>query len=135
MKGLYVILLMILAISAGCKNDSGSTSADSASSSTNFLAGEGERTWKSTKETNSQGDKQGLDREEKKEYLTFFTNGNFTMGDEVQSQQGTWKQEGSTLVLQFTGQGVSESFTILELDKNTLKVRAADGSEMTMKPE
>jgi len=57
------------------------------------------------------------------------------MGDETQSQQGTWKQEGNTLALQFTGENVSENFTILELDNNTLKLRASDGSEMMMKPE
>ncbi len=57
------------------------------------------------------------------------------MGSQGQSRQGTWKHEGSTLMMQFTGEGVSENFTVLELDKNILKLRAADGSEMTMKPE
>ncbi len=132
MKLLYVIMVMFLAIGAGCKSDSNSTASASAS---NLLAGDGQKTWRSTKETDSQGDKERLDREEKKEFITFFNNGNFTMGGSGQSQQGTWKYEGSTLMMQFAGEGVSENFTVLELDKNTLKLRAADGSEMIMKPE
>ena len=134
MKLLYAFMVIVLVTGAGCKNDSNKTS-NSASSASEFLTGDGEKTWKSTKETNSEGDKERLDSQERKEYITFVNNGNFTMGGEGHSRQGTWKHEGSTLMLQFAGEGVSENFTVLELDKNTLKLRAADGSEMTMKPE
>ena len=135
MKLLPVFLLLFLAAGSGCKNDHSASDTANGASSKNYLAGDGQRTWKSSKETNSEGDKEKLDREEKKQFITFFSNGNFTMGDETQSQQGTWKQEGNTLALQFTGENVSENFTILELDNNTLKLRASDGSEMMMKPE
>ncbi len=135
MKLLYVLMVMSVVIFAGCKSDSNKTSTTSSVSASNLLSGDGQRTWRSTKETDSEGDKDRLDREEKREFITFFNNGNFTMGSQGQSRQGTWKHEGSTLMMQFTGEGVSENFTVLELDKNILKLRAADGSEMTMKPE
>lgn len=134
MKLLYAFMVMTLVVAAGCKSDANKTSS-SASSATEFLTGDGEKTWKASRETDSQGDKERLDREEKKEFITFSSNGNFTTGTEDRSRQGTWKYEGSTLMLQFAGEGVSENFTVLELDKNTLKLRAADGSEMIMKPE
>jgi hypothetical protein len=135
MKLLYALIVISLAIGAGCKSDSNKTSTSTTASASDILSGNGQRTWRSTKETDSQGDKERLDREEKKEFVTFMSNGNFTMGSQGQSRQGTWKHEGSTLVMQFTGEGVSENFTVLELDNNTLRLRAAEGSEMTMKPE
>ena len=136
MRLLYLItLIMSIGIVAGCNNDTKKEDGTHSTSTESFLAGDNQKTWKATKETDSEGDKEKLDREEKKEFITFFTNGNFTMGDQAQSSKGTYKHQGSTLMLQFEGEGVSENFTVLNLDKDLLKLRAADGSEMTMKAD
>ncbi len=129
------VMLVMFFIATGCKNDSSKSNMNNAGSSTEVIAGNDSKTWRSSKETDAQGDKDRLTRDEKKEFITFSTNGTMTMGNNEQTRQGTWKYEGSTLSLQFTGEGVSENFTVLEMDKNTMRLRAADGSEMIMKPE
>jgi hypothetical protein len=136
MKLVYLIaVIMSVGIVAGCNTDVKKDSTNHSTATENFLAGDNQKTWMASKETNSEGDKQEVDRAEKNELITFFTNGNFTMGDPAQSRQGTYTYDGNNLMMQFEGESVSENFTVLELDKNSLKLRAADGSEMTMKPK
>jgi hypothetical protein len=99
------------------------------------IAGKEEKTWNATRETNAEGDKDKLTRDEKKQSITFWRNGNVKMGDEQKTMSGQWSYSGSTLTLQFTGENVTENFTVLELDSDKMKLKAADGSELTMKPD
>lgn len=124
------------------KNDSASTNTNgtasestAAASNDKLIAGDSEKTWKAKRETNSEGDKDKLTKAEKEQRITFWRNGNVKMGDEAQTMDGKWSYSGSTLTLQFTGENVTENFTVIELDDDEMKLRAADGSEMTMKPE
>ncbi|HEY0652401.1 MAG TPA: lipocalin family protein [Chryseosolibacter sp.] len=124
------------------KNDSSSanstgqgTETNAAASNDQLIAGNSEKTWKAKRETNSEGDKDKLTKAEKEQRITFWRNGNVKMGDETQTLDGKWSYSGSTLTLQFTGENVTENFTVIELDDDEMKLRAADGSEMTMKPE
>ena len=136
MKLVYLIaVIMSVGILTGCNNDVKKDTTNHSTTTENFLAGDNQKTWMAAKETNSEGDKQQVDRAEKNELITFFTNGNFTMGDPSHSRQGTYTYNGNNLMMQFEGESVSENFTVLDLDKNSLKLRAADGSEMTMKPK
>ena len=99
------------------------------------IAGKEEKTWESKRETDPTGDVDRLSRRERKESITFWRNGNVRMGDDNQIMTGQWSLEGNNLKLQFTGSDVSENFTVLKLDKNELRLRAVDGSEMIMKPD
>lgn len=118
-------------------NNTGSASTESTSAPSNeqLIAGESEKTWKAKRETNSEGDKDKLTKAEKEQRITFWRNGDVKMGDDAQSMTGKWTYSGQTLALQFTGENVTENFTIVELEDDEMKLRAADGSEMTMKPE
>jgi len=100
-----------------------------------MLAGEKEKTWEATRETNAQGDREKLSREEKKERITFWRNGDVRMGDDNQAMTGKWTLQGNTLSINFTGANVSENFGIVSLEKNEVVLRAGDGSQLVMKPD
>ncbi|HYC86959.1 MAG TPA: lipocalin family protein [Chryseosolibacter sp.] len=99
------------------------------------IAGKDEKTWKAKRETDATGDVDRLSRDEKRESITFWRNGNVKMGNGDQVMSGQWSLEGNNLRLQFTGSDVSENFTVLKLDKDQLRLRAGDGSELVMKPK
>lgn len=121
--------------SASNNNSTPNTETSDASANEKLIAGDSEKTWKAKRETNSEGDKDKLTKAEKEQRITFWRNGNVKMGDETQTMDGKWSYSGSTLTLQFTGENVTENFTVIELDDDEMKLRAADGSEMHMKPE
>jgi hypothetical protein len=121
-------VLIVLAIFS-CKDKSESMSDQEK------IAGKDQKIWIATRETDAGGDKDRLTREEKKETITFWSNGNVKMGDENKSMAGQWSYSGSTLTLQFAGDSVTENFTVLELDNDKMKLKAGDGSQLTMKPK
>ena len=123
----FVILLICVSWGCGKKSDSMSNEEK--------IAGKDQKTWIATKETDAQGEKDKLTRDEKKESITFWANGNVKMGNGNESSSGQWSYSGNTLTLQFTGASMTENFTVLELEDDNLKLKAADGSEMIMKPE
>lgn len=141
---MLVVFLFVIAALTACKdkNDSAAkndtaptTEASKEASNEQLIAGDSEKTWKAKRETNSEGNKDKLTKAEKEQRITFWRNGQVRMGDAAQALTGQWAQSGSTLTLQFTGENVTENFTIVELEDDKMKLRAADGSEMTMKPE
>lgn len=99
------------------------------------LAGEDSRTWKAKKEVNASGSVDKLSRDEKRQTITFWRNGNVKMGDGNQSMSGQWSLEGTMLKLQFTGDNVTENFTVLELEDDEMKLQAGDGSTMALKAD
>ncbi len=99
------------------------------------ISGKDAKTWKATRETTAQGDKDKLTREEKKESITFNRNGNVKMSNENEVMGGTWSFVDNKLSLQFTGTNVTENFTVIELNKDKMKLLADDGSQMTLEPE
>ena len=99
------------------------------------IAGTAEKTWEATRETDASGDKDKLTRAEKNERITFARNGNVQMGNGEQSMSGQWSLEGTNLKLHFASEDVTENFVVLELKDDMMKLKAGDGSEMTMKPD
>lgn len=139
MKQLLVSLCLLVFIATGCKNKSGDNtatdSATSASTREEMLAGDVQKTWKAERENNAQGDKDKLDRGERQERIVFYRDGKVTMTGEAEAAHGTWKLDASKLSLHVDDSDVIENFDVLELDKNTLRLRASDGSELKLKPE
>ena len=123
---LYSLVLALLVI-ASCNNK--------ALTNEEKIAGKDQKTWKAKRETNASGSIDRLTRDEKRETITFWRNGNVKMGDGDQVMSGQWSLEGSTLRLQFTGSDMTENFTVLELEKDEMELQAGDGSKMEMKPD
>ena len=126
-NSLYALLFIF--VSASCGNSSDSMTNEEK------IAGKEEKTWKAQKETNASGDKDKLTRDERRQTITFWRNGDVKMGDGDQMMSGKWTLQGDNLALVFAGSTVSENFTVVELEDDEIKLRAGDGSEMTMKPE
>ena len=143
MKQILFAFLIAAAVAIGCNRNSNETAGDGGAGSgtaaanerVETLAGDVQKTWKAKREENAAGDKERLDRDERKERVIFYTNGNVTMTSDETSRQGKWTLNDNTLAIQFDGANVTENFTVVELDKNTLHLRAADGYEMKLKPE
>jgi hypothetical protein len=127
-KQLFVIVIVML-LMVGCKDKSDSMTNEQK------IAGDGQKTWVAKRETDATGDKDKITKAEKKEVITFWSNGNVKMTDGNQSQSGQWSFNGGTLTLAFAGADVSENFTVLELDDDKMKLKAGDGSEMVMEPQ
>lgn len=123
--------MLFLLIVSGCAKKS-----DTSLSNEDKIAGETEKTWIATRETNAEGDKDKLTPDEKKEKITFWRNGNVKMGDNDndKTMSGQWSYEGSTLTMHFAGQDVTENFTVVELTNDRMQLKAGDGSELIMKP-
>jgi hypothetical protein len=138
MKQLIILIGLGLFMAAGCKNKSTDTATDTATNAQNreaVVAGDVQKVWKAKRETDAQGDKDKLDRAERSERIVFFRSGKVTMTSNNQDAHGTWSISGDKLSLQIDDSDVIENFDILELDKNTMRLRAGDGSELTLKPE
>lgn len=125
-KSLYLVLFVF--VLAGCNSSDSMTNEEK-------IAGKEEKTWKAQKETDASGDKDKLTHDEKRQTITFWRNGNVKMGDGNEMMSGQWTLQGDNLALVFAGSNVSENFTILDLDKDEIKLRAGDGSQLTMKPD
>jgi hypothetical protein len=121
------LVIMFLIVGCGKKSDSMSNEEK--------ISGKTEKTWKATRETNSEGEKDKLTREEKKESITFSRNGNVKMSNNDQMMGGTWSFMDNTLSLQFTGTNVTENFKVMELSDDKMKLLADDGSQMILESD
>ncbi len=126
-NSLYVLLFIF--VLSGCNSGSDSMTNEEK------IAGKDEKTWKAQKETDASGDKDKLTRDEKRQTITFWRNGNVKMGDGDQMMSGQWTLQGDNLALVFAGSNTSENFTVVELEDDEIKLRAGDGSELIMKPD
>lgn len=126
MQKIFISYFMVLFIAVACGSKEGSMSNEE------MISGKSEKTWEATRETNAEGDKDKLTREEKKESITFSRNGNVKMSNNDQMMGGTWSFMENTLSLQFTGTNVTEEFKVIELSDDKMKLAAADGSQMIL---
>ncbi|MEJ7642952.1 MAG: lipocalin family protein [Chryseolinea sp.] len=128
MKNTLIAFLFLLVVTS-CGNKSSEMTSEEK------IAGTDSKTWQAKRETDASGDKDKLTKAEKNERITFSRNGNVQMGDEGSVMNGQWSLEGTNLKLHFAGENVTENFVVLELNDDMLKLKAGDGSEMTMKPD
>jgi hypothetical protein len=128
MRPIILTVLSFIFI-VGCGNKDGNMTNEEK------ISGKNAKTWKATRETDAQGEKDKLTRDEKKESITFNRNGNVEMSNENETMGGTWSFVDNKLSLQFTGTNVTENFTVIELKDDRMKLLAEDGSQMTLEPE
>lgn len=116
-----VLFLFAMLCLSACGKKAGELTAEEK------IAGKDEKTWKAEKEMSSTVDNDRLSRQEKKETITFWRNGNVKMTQGDQVVNGLTKQNNLLL-------HVSENFEVLNIDKSELRLKAGDGSVMTMTP-
>ncbi len=138
----YISTLFLLVVFvASCADKKEADASENATKNTNssentneLLSGTTSKTWYITKQTDASGDKDKVTSAEKDETLNIYADGKFSIIDATQTASGKWTTEGShTFTLQFDGKDVTESFSILDLSKEKVVLKAADGSEMTLK--
>src|SRR5688500_4967556 len=104
MKNIIVSVFLLLFIATGCRNKSAdNTSGGGTTAPANnrevMLAGDVEKAWKATRETDATGDKDKLDRGERSERIVFYRSGKVTMTGDAESAHGTWTLDASKLSL------------------------------------
>ena len=99
-----------------------------------IIAGDNSKIWKAHKETNAAGEKEKLSEEEKSEVLQFYSNGTFSLNGTNAAEQGKWdyKEDSKNLSLVFSNSEVSENFEVVTLKEEEIKLKASDGSTMTL---
>ena len=124
-----VIAMLLAVVLVSCGGDKAGTES--------MLSGSGSKTWKAKKELNAEGDKEKLTDAEKDQSMQFYADGRFATGGASTLQTGTWEydQAAKKLSLQFEGQNVQETFDVLKLSDDELRLKAGDGSEMVMEAE
>ena len=100
-----------------------------------MIYGDGEKSWKASKETNGGGEKQELSSDEKSEVMKFNSNGTFMMDGTTENLGGTWTYDDAskTLSLKFNNAEVTENFQMMDMGDNEMKLKAGDGSVMVLK--
>ena len=123
------IFLVLITFFFQCKNEK--------EDAMKMIAGEGSKRWKATKEINAAGEKEKLSKEEKNEVMQFYTNGTFTINAAAESSQGTWTYDDNAknLSLKFGSANFTENFTVLDLKRDEMKLKAGDGSTMLMEAQ
>ena len=123
----YVIAAISLITSCGSKKSDDPR---------DILSGSTSKTWHIAKQTDSNGEKDKLTDKEKDEKLNIYADGKFSIVDDKGTATGTWTVEGTQkLTLQFADQPVTKNFSIKEMDKEKIVLKAGDGSEMILKAE
>ncbi|MBK9733298.1 MAG: lipocalin family protein [Chitinophagaceae bacterium] len=130
---IFVMAMLFVVGFTACKNDVKHNDADNNPSQ--MISGASQKTWHATRETDAEGDKDKITRDEQKETITFYSNGKVSMSSPMETREGTWSYDGTMLSWQYEGASVSENFTVKELTDNTMKITAGDGSEMTLKAD
>lgn len=125
-KTSVVILLCFVGLLSSC----GSKNTDPKE----MISGKTSKVWKEDKATSSNGDKDKMDKDEKAQRFTFYSNGQFNVSAPSETASGTWTYDagGKSLSLQFSGQQVTKNFSVDELTEKKMKLRVPDGSTLTL---
>lgn len=131
MRFYAMMLLLPLMMVAACNNKKDENPRQ-------LIAGENSKTWQASKETNAQGDKEKLSKEDKAQNMQFYSNGTFQIQDQGQFQNGRWNYNATQQELELTfedRQDVKEVFHVQELSDDNMVLHAADGSTMKLKAQ
>ncbi|WP_347157238.1 lipocalin family protein [Pontibacter chitinilyticus] len=127
-QALCAMLLAVVLVSCGGKDEVGSQS---------LISGADNKTWKTDRQEDATGDKQKLSDAEKQQNIQFYADGRFAMGGGSSLQTGTWSfdEAAKRLSLQFENENVTQNFDVQKLTDDEMRLKAADGSLMTLESE
>jgi hypothetical protein len=99
--------------------------------------GDGTKTWRVVKARNADGKKEELSDAEKRDVLRFNSDGSFSANAVEGNAEGTWTYDPAAklLTLQFAGASVTESHSVVDISDDKIRLKAGDGSEMTLESE
>ena len=99
--------------------------------------GEGTKTWRVTEQRNAEGKREKLSDAEKTDVLRFNSDGSCSANAAEGNAEGTWtyNSDAKRLPLQFAGASMTETHTVVDLSDKEIKLKAQDGSEMTLEAE
>lgn len=103
-----------------------------------LLAGENSKIWTTDQQHTASDNDRSLTQANVDQQIQFNTDGSFQIREGSQTQEGTWTYRPTERMLElvFDDQpGISESFYVTRLEKNTLDVRAPDGATMQFTAE
>ena len=136
------LLLAAVLTATGCNKDNSGTDTEMATRTgadyQMMIAGSNSKTWHADKQMNAEGDKEKLSRTERKDDMMIFNaDGTFSMNTSQDAAGGKWTydQAAQTLSLQFSGENHTETFKVLNLEDDEMKLEAADGSTMELEAE
>jgi len=101
-----------------------------------IISGEGAKIWKEQYETSPDGKKHKPTKEEKSEAMEFYSNHTFKINTAAENSSGKWNYDEASknLSLQFGSANFTQNFTVLDLEKDMMTLKATDGSTLTFKP-
>jgi hypothetical protein len=126
---LTLILPLLILAACGNKNEENPRAQ---------IAGESSKSWKIKREITASGQKDKMTGDEKDQRMEFYANGTFKIEADNQFEGGRWNYNAGakTMELVFDDrQDTKEVFQVLELDDNTIKLQAGDGSTMELKKD
>lgn len=128
----YLLILLPLFVMSAC---GGGGDAENPRAQ---IAGDNMKSWKIKKEMTASGEKDKVTSEEKDQRMEFYANGTFKIEADNQFEGGRWNYNAGakTMELVFNDRAdTKEVFQVLELDDNTIKLQANDGSTMELKKD
>jgi hypothetical protein len=128
-KYLLIVLMGLFIYSSACDRKQ--------EKSDNLISGESSKVWKTVKEIDEHGKNEKLTEVEKNEVIQFYSDGHFIIKSGKLSNEGKWTYDhaGQNLSLTFGGANFTEYFTVLELEKDKMKLKGRDGNTLVMKSE
>jgi hypothetical protein len=126
-KGIISIFLwMLLAVTACSKKSEDPVK---------MISGEGAKIWKEQYETSADGKKHKPTKEEKSEAMEFYSNHTFKVNTATENSSGKWSYDETSknLSLEFGSSNFTQNFTVLNLEKDMMTLKANDGSTLTFK--
>jgi hypothetical protein len=128
-----LIVLLSLFLYAGCEMKQENAQNESA---LNMISGTSSKTWKTVREINEHGKRENLNKEGQSEVIQFYPDGHFIMKSGEVGNEGKWTydKQRKNLSLTFQGANFTEYFSVLELDKNKMKITGRDGNTLVLKP-
>jgi hypothetical protein len=131
-RQLFIILLSVV-LFAACESKQENVQGENVQT---MIAGTNSKTWMTVREINDQGKNEKLNKEGKSELIQFYPDGHFIMKSGNTSNEGKWAYDKTRRDLSLTlgGANFTEYFTVLELEKNKMKIKGRDGNTLVLKP-
>lgn len=122
-KGIiYIVAILFIGFGCGSKDP------------ISKIAGTNSKIWEPVKEISPTGEKEPLNEPAKQSVIRFDRNGTFMVSSPSHTNLGEWKfdDDRNALVLQFGSGAVTESFEVLKLKDEKMRLKTEDGITLVM---